>query len=24
VFGDVPNFSNKDPIVVIGELVGSA
>ena len=24
VFGDVPNFSNKDPIVVIGDLVGSA
>jgi uncharacterized protein (TIGR02118 family) len=24
VFGDVPNFSNKDPVVVIGELVGSA
>jgi uncharacterized protein (TIGR02118 family) len=24
VFGDVPNFSNKNPIVVIGDLVGSA
>ena len=24
VFGDVPNFSNKDPVVVIGDLVGSA
>ncbi len=24
VFGDVPNFSNKDPIVVIGDLVGSS
>ena len=24
VFGDVPNFSNKDPIVVIGVRVGSA
>jgi uncharacterized protein (TIGR02118 family) len=24
VFGDVPNFSNKTPIVVIGDLVGSA
>lgn len=24
VFGDVPNFSNKGPIVVIGDLVGSA
>ena len=23
VFGDVPNFSNKGPIVVIGDLVGS-
>ncbi len=21
VFGDVPNFSNKDPVVVIGDLV---
>lgn len=24
VFGDVPNFSNKDPVVVIGDLVGSS
>ena len=24
VFGDVPNFSNKDPVVVIADLVGSA
>ena len=24
VFGDVPNFSNKDPVVVIGDLVGAA
>jgi uncharacterized protein (TIGR02118 family) len=24
VFGDVPNFSNQTPVVVIGELVGSA
>jgi uncharacterized protein (TIGR02118 family) len=24
VFGDVPNFSNKSPVVVIGDLVGSA
>ena len=24
VFGDVPNFSNKDSVVVIGDLVGSA
>ena len=24
VFVDVPNFSNKDPVVVIGDLVGSA
>ena len=24
VFGDVPNFSNKEPVVVIGDLVGSA
>ena len=24
VFGDVPNFSNKDPVVVIGDVVGSA
>lgn len=24
VFEDVPNFSNKDPVVVIGDLVGSA
>ena len=24
VFGDVPNFSNKDPIVVIGDVVGAA
>ena len=24
VFGDVPNFSNKDPVVVIGDLVDSA
>jgi uncharacterized protein (TIGR02118 family) len=23
VFGDVPNFSNKDPVVVIGDLVGA-
>lgn len=23
VFGDVPNFSNKDPVVVIADLVGS-
>lgn len=24
VFGDVPNFSNKTPVVVIGDLVGAA
>ena len=24
VFGDVPNFSNKSPVVVIGDLVGAA
>jgi uncharacterized protein (TIGR02118 family) len=24
VFGDVPNFSNKHPIVVIGDVVGSS
>ena len=24
VFGDVPNFSNKAPVVVIGDLVGAA
>ncbi|WP_237476805.1 EthD family reductase [Lichenibacterium dinghuense] len=24
VFGDVPNFSNKDPVVVIADLVGAA
>ncbi len=24
VFGDVPNFSNKRPVVVIGDLVGAA
>lgn len=24
VFGDVPNFSNKAPVVVIGDVVGSA
>ena len=24
VFGDVPNFSNKEPFVVIGDLVGSS
>jgi len=24
VFGDVPNFSNKSPVVVIGDWVGSA
>lgn len=23
VFGDVPNFSNKEPVVVIGDVVGS-
>jgi uncharacterized protein (TIGR02118 family) len=23
VFGDVPNFSNKSPVVVIGDVVGS-
>jgi uncharacterized protein (TIGR02118 family) len=23
VFGDVPNFSNKSPVLVIGDLVGS-
>lgn len=23
VFGDVPNFSNKTPVVVIGDLVGA-
>ncbi len=22
VFGDVPNFSNKEPVVVIGDVVG--
>ena len=24
VFGYVPNFSNKSPVVVIGDLVGAA
>ena len=24
VFGDVPNFSNKSPVVVVADLVGSA
>lgn len=24
VFGDIPNFSNKSPVVVISDLVGSA
>lgn len=24
VFGDVPNFSNKEPVVVIADLVGSS
>ena len=24
VFGDVPNFSNKAPLVVIGDVVGSS
>ncbi len=24
VFGDVPNFSNKSPVVVVGEQVGAA
>ena len=24
VFGDVPNFSNKSPVVVIGDVVGSS
>ena len=24
VFGDVPNFSNKDPVVVIGDLAGAS
>ena len=24
VFGDVPNFSNKSPVVVIGDSVGAA
>ena len=24
VFGDVPNFSNKSPVVVIADLVGAA
>ncbi len=24
VFGDVPNFSNKSPVVVIGDVVGAS
>lgn len=24
VLGDVPNFSNKDPILIIGEIVGGS
>ena len=24
VFGEVPNFTNKSPVVVIGDLVGAA
>ena len=24
VFGDAPNFSNKSPVVLIGDLVGAA
>lgn len=23
IFGDVPNFSNKSPVVVVGDVVGS-
>ena len=24
VFGDVPNFNNRSPVVMIGELMGAA